>query len=373
MIERFRILRQKYSNIFRFCNSHIKRISLLLYIHIPFCDSKCGYCAFFSQVNKENMITPYFQALLKDIKHTLKHFSVKKITSIFVGGGTPNFVDSKHYKEIFNLLMPLCVNDCEITFEMNPNLITHAWVKEIKGLGANRLSIGVQSFYDDKLQMLERVHSYDDIFRAFDIAYKHVENISLDLIYDCKLDTNKRIEYELESALKLPINHLSAYSLSIDSNSRFGDRKAYSLQSRESFGVFVRDFLQKKGFRQYEVSNFSYKNKCKHNLGYWNGEAYLGVGASSVGRVDSVRYFGAANLEQYIANPLQRKEEVLSQNDLNFESIFMGFRSEIGVEKSLLNKAKLKYVIESNLCYEYDNRIYANDFFLADSIALYLS
>ncbi|WP_285819260.1 radical SAM family heme chaperone HemW [Helicobacter bilis] len=346
---------------------------MLLYIHIPFCDSKCGYCAFFSQINKENMIEPYFQALLKDIKHTLKHFSVKKITSIFVGGGTPNFVDSKHYREIFKLLTPLCASDCEITFEMNPNLITHSWLSEIKGLGANRLSIGVQSFYDDKLQMLERVHSYDDIFRAFDIAYKHIENISLDLIYDCKLDTNKRIEYELESALKLPISHLSAYSLSIDSNSRFGDRKAYSLQSRESFGVLVRDFLQKKGFRQYEVSNFSYKNKCRHNLGYWQGKSYLGVGASSVGRVDSVRYFATPNLEQYITNPLQRKEEALSQNDLDFESIFMGFRSEIGVEKSLLNQAKLKYVIESNLCYEANNRIYANDFFLADSIALYLT
>ena len=137
--------------------------------------------------------------------------------------------------------------------------------------------------------------------------------------------------------------------------------------------MLVRDFLQKKGFRQYEVSNFSYKNKCRHNLGYWQGKSYLGVGASSVGRVDSVRYFATPNLEQYITNPFQRKEEALSQNDLNFESIFMGFRSEIGVEKSLLNQAKLQYVIESNLCYEYDNRIYANDFFLADSIALYLT
>ena len=357
---------------------------LLLYIHIPFCDSKCGYCAFFSQVNKENMIKPYFESLSKDIEHTLKYFSVEKITSIFVGGGTPNFVDSKYYLDIFRILTPFCVSDCEITFEMNPNLISNTWLNEIKSLGVNRLSIGVQSFYDDKLQMLERVHVYDDIFRAFDIAYKHIDNISLDLIYDCRLDTQYRIEYELESALKLPINHISAYSLSIDSNSRFGDRKDYSLQARESFGVFVRDFLRAKDFKQYEVSNFTLVNKCKsnkfqhdfkckHNLGYWRGDEYLGVGVSSVGRVDFVRYFAVSNLEQYIINPTKRKKELLSQNDLHFESIFMGFRSEIGVEKILLNQSKLKYVIENNLCYEYDNRIYTNDFFLADSIALYLS
>lgn len=346
---------------------------MLLYIHIPFCDSKCGYCAFFSQVNKEDMITPYFQALLKDIKYTLQHFNVKQITSIFVGGGTPNFVDSKHYIEIFRHLLPLCTSDCEITFEMNPNLLSHTWLEEIKNLGANRLSIGVQSFHNDKLQMLERVHTYDDIARAFDIAYNHINNISLDLIYDCKLDTQERMQYELESALKLPINHLSAYSLSIDSHSRFGDRQDHTLQSKESFGIFVRDFLQNNNFKQYEVSNFARVNKCKHNLGYWRGDIYLGVGASSVGRVDLIRYFAPANLEQYIANPTQRKKEYLSLNDLHFESIFMGFRSEIGVEKKLLNQTKLQYVIDDNLCYEYNDRVYANDFFLVDSIALYLA
>lgn len=346
---------------------------MILYIHIPFCDSKCGYCAFFSQINKEDLIEPYFQALLKDLKHHIRYFKVQNITSIFVGGGTPNLVDSKYYIPIFTLLEPFLTNDCEITFEANPNLLTQSWLLETKQLGLNRLSFGVQSFYDDKLQILERTHKKDDVLMAFNIASKYINNMSLDLIYDCKFDTKERMLYELESALKLPINHLSAYSLSIDSHSRFGDNEAYHLQAKESFGIFIRDFLQSKNFMQYEVSNFAYTNKCKHNLGYWSGSEYLGIGASAVGRVGYMRYSAAANIEQYIAQPLERKKEILSQEDLNFENVFMGLRSEIGVKKTLLKQDKLQYAITGNLCIEKNGYIYTNDFFLADSLALYLT
>lgn len=346
---------------------------LLLYIHIPFCDSKCGYCAFFSQVDKEALVEPYFISLLEDLKHTIRYFGVQNITSVFVGGGTPNFVDSKYYIPIFKFLEPLLASDCEVTFEINPNLLKECWLSDVKQLGLNRLSCGVQSFYDDKLQVLERAHRRYDIFKSFEIASKHIENISLDLIYDCKLDTQERISYELESALKLPIKHISAYSLSIDSNSRFGDSNAYNLQSKDSFGIFVRDFLHSKKFRQYEVSNFAFDKKCKHNLGYWSGTEYLGVGASSVGRVGCSRYVSPANIEQYISKPLERKKEILSKNDLDFENVFMGLRSEVGVEKKLLKANKLHYAITDNLCVEKNGYIYANDFFLADSLALYLT
>lgn len=346
---------------------------MLLYIHVPFCDSKCGYCAFFSQINKESLIEPYFKALLQDLTHSIDYFKIQNFTSIFVGGGTPNLVDFKHYIPIFNLLEPFCSNECEITFEANPNLLQESWLLGVKHLGLNRLSFGVQSFYNDKLKMLERTHKKDDIINAFKIASKHIDNINLDLIYDCKLDTHSRILFELESALKLPINHISAYSLSIDSNSRFGNNHSYDLQSKESFGVFVRDFLQSHNFMQYEVSNFSYKNKCKHNLGYWSGDEYIGIGASAVGRIGYIRYSALSNIESYIINPFERKREILSQDNLNFESIFMGLRSEIGVPKTLLKADKLHYAITNNLCIEKNGYIYANDFFIADTLALYLT
>lgn len=343
-----------------------------LYIHIPFCDSKCGYCAFFSQVEKRELIPAYFIALQRDLAHVLKQFQVQHITSIFVGGGTPNIADSKYYAPLFQLLESFLTSDCEITFEANPNLLTQSWLTGILPLGINRLSLGVQSFYTDKLQLLERAHTQKDIESAFNIAQKYLDNISLDLIYDCKLDTKERLFYELDSALRLPINHLSAYSLSIEENSRFGDKKSYNLQSNESFGIFVRDFLDSKGFLQYEVSNFAATKKCEHNLGYWRGEEYLGIGASAVGRIKNLRYFATQSIEGYIANPLQRREEHLNQKDLDFESIFMGLRSEIGVEKSLLNPHKLAIACNENVCYENHNRVYAKDFFLADSLALYL-
>lgn len=346
---------------------------VLLYIHIPFCDSKCGYCAFFSQVNKNALVSAYFNALLKDLRHTIRHFNVVDIASVFVGGGTPNFVDSKHYIPIFTFLEPFLANDCEITFEANPNLLSESWLVEAKHIGLNRLSFGIQSFYDDKLQMLERTHRKDDISISFSIASRHIENISLDLIYDCKLDTRERVLYELESALNMPINHLSAYSLSIDSKSRFGDNNLYDLQAKESFGYILSDFLHSRNFRQYEVSNFALTNKCRHNIGYWSGAEYLGVGASAVGRVENIRYVAPANIEHYIAQPLERKCEILSQSDLNFESVFMGFRSEVGVKKGLLKQDKLYHALTNNLCREENGQIYANDFFIADSLSLYLT
>ncbi len=344
-----------------------------LYIHIPFCDSKCGYCAFFSKVNQNSLITPYFEALLKDLKYQIQYFRIKNISSIFIGGGTPNFVDHNFYNKIFEYLIPFCIKDCEITLEANPNLLTKEWLLHLKKLGLNRLSLGVQSFFDDKLAMLERNHSKKDIIYAFEIANKYLDNVNIDLIYDCKLDSKDRLEQEISFATNLKVNHISAYSLSIDSNSRFGEQKRYDLQSLNGFGSFIRECLSDYGFKQYEVSNFAYTNKCKHNLGYWRGDEYIGVGASAVGRIKNIRYQSLANIHKYINNPLYKKEEYLSKKDLEFESIFLGLRSEVGVNKNLLDSKKLNIVINEGLCYEYNCRIYSNDFFLADSLSLYLT
>ncbi len=344
-----------------------------LYIHIPFCDSKCGYCAFFSKINQDDLIAPYFDALLKDLKHQIEYFNIKKLSSIFVGGGTPNFVDSKYYDKIFEVLKPLCIADCEITLESNPNLLKESWLLHLKNLGLNRLSLGVQSFYADKLNMLERNHSIRDILHAFEIAHKHLSNISLDLIYDCKLDSKIRLEQEILNAINLKVNHISAYSLSIDPSSRFGKKKRYELQSNDGFGEFIKICLENHGFNQYEVSNFAYRNKCRHNLGYWRGNEYLGIGVSAVGRIRDIRYYTSPNLQNYIRNPLKKEKEYLSKKDLEFENIFLGLRSEIGVDKTILNKNKLKIVLDEGLCHESNQRIYSNNFFIADSLSLYLS
>lgn len=344
-----------------------------LYIHIPFCDSKCGYCAFFSKTNQNHLLAPYFESLLLDLKHQIQQFCVHKISSIFIGGGTPNIADSKYYAPIFEILLPLCQKDCEITLEANPNLLKKDWLLDLKSFGLNRLSMGVQSFYEDKLKLLERNHNQKDIFNAFDIALNSLENVNIDLIYDCVLDSKERLYNELQSALQLGITHLSAYSLSIDSHSSFAKHNRNDTQSKQSYGEFVRDFLTSFGFLQYEVSNYSPHKKCQHNLGYWQNHEYLGVGASAVGRIGNHRYNGFMNIESYIKTPLQKNIEVLSQKDLEFEEIFLGLRSEVGVRREILDSKKLDIVLDEKLCFESKNRIYAKDFFNADNLALYLS
>ncbi|RDU71580.1 coproporphyrinogen III oxidase family protein [Helicobacter aurati] len=361
-----------------------------IYIHVPFCDSKCGYCAFFSQTHQEHLIDDYFRALYHEIESNLSSYNIKHISSIFIGGGTPNLIKPQYYEKIFALLLPLCnLQDSpnnkackhedsnnssltEITIESNPNNLGFEWLHALHSFGVNRISLGVQSFYADKLALLQREHSLQDIQYAFDVITRIFDNVSLDLIYDCQLDSQHRLQHELESALQLGISHLSAYSLSIDKDSHFAKTNQHHLLRKESLGVFVRDFLCTNGALHYEVSNFAIPKKCKHNLGYWNSEEYLGFGASAVSRVGQNRKYAPKNLQKYIANPLHKTIEKLSKTDLEFEEIFLGLRSEVGVRETLLNQEKLPIVLNNKLCYKKDSRIYANNLFLADELTLYL-
>ncbi len=190
---------------------------MILYIHIPFCESKCGYCAFNSYENKSELKEAYIQALCLDLKHALKQ-THEKMESIFIGGGTPNTLSVKSFEKIFESIHQnarLSV-DCEITTEANPELISKAWCQGLKDLGINRLSLGVQSFREDKLLFLERQHS-KNIAPVVEVVLKSgIENISIDLIYNTPLDSEKSLKEELKLAKELPINHLSAYALSIE-------------------------------------------------------------------------------------------------------------------------------------------------------------
>lgn len=344
-----------------------------IYIHVPFCDSKCGYCAFFSQIDSMDHMDSYFDSMAFEIKEGLRIHSIKNISSIFIGGGTPNLASPRHYEKIFSLLSPLYEQNIEISIESNPNSLSRQWLQEIKNMGVNRLSLGIQSFYSDKLALLERQHSPRDIEMALESASSIFDNISFDLIYDCALDSKSRLEKELEMALKLCPSHLSLYSLSIDKQSHFAINNKYEKLSKESLSSFVRDFLCDKGAKHYEVSNFALPKKCKHNLGYWSSEEYLGFGAGSVGRIGNNRFYAPKNLEAYISNPLQRKVEILSQKDLDFEEVFLGLRSIVGVRKELLESNRLELVLNEGLCFSIKDRIYAKDLFLADELALYLT
>ena len=195
---------------------------------MPFCESKCPYCAFGSSDDEFSKVSAYFKALCLDLNFQLKSQNVKEISTIFFGGGTPSAVNAKLYDEIFSILAPLCTPKTEITLEANPNSANLAWLKHIKNLGANRISFGAQSFFEDKLKFLGRIHSREQIFKAVENAHAAgFKNINLDLIYDTKFDTKKRLLAEVENLKSLAITHLSAYSLTLEENTPFAGKKSY--------------------------------------------------------------------------------------------------------------------------------------------------
>lgn len=359
---------------------------MLLYIHIPFCTSKCGYCAFTSLTNRESYFDAYIAALCDDITYTLKdsHYTLQ---SIFIGGGTPNTLSVHQFEAIFATIAKYATfgKDCEISCEANINLLSKEWCRGIRSLGCNRLSVGVQSFNADKLAYLERTHNVKDIALCMDNANSAgFSNINCDMIIDTPLDNEQLIESELLSALSLPISHISVYSLSIDSGSRFATHK-YEARADSMLCFLARDILQDNGFMQYEVSNYALNNaQCKHNMGYWQGEAYLGCGLGAVGRVGTYRYSATSHLTRYLESPLSRDIESLSAYDMCVERIMLGLRCKSGVDMAYLpslcpshhSQNPISILLEGGKCHIYENNhqsfLRANELFLSDEIALWL-
>jgi len=349
---------------------------MLLYIHIPFCDSKCSYCAFNSYVDKFHLKQSYMLALEAQLDYELKRFKVKysEIETVFIGGGTPSTVEPKLYENLFNKLKPYLDKNIEITSEANPNSATKEWLQGMYQLGVNRISFGVQSFDKEKLKLLNRAHSKEDavssILKAKEIGYK---NLSLDLIYATLGDTKELLESDLEEAFKLPINHLSAYALTIEDGTAFQSKPHMSKETLELTEWFFEKITLK--FEQYEISNFgSYKST--HNLGYWKYKDYIGLGSGAVGKLGLERYYPTTVLESYIKDPLDMRIENLDAEDKKIEQIFLGLRSYIGIDKNILNQNELKkalILVDEKKLITKDDTFYNTNYLLADEIALFIS
>jgi len=345
---------------------------VLLYLHIPFCDSKCFYCSFNSYTDLLHLKTKYMKAVKTQLLFELERFKVKKssIETVFIGGGTPSTVEAKLYENFIDLLSPYLKEDMEFTTEANPNSATLQWLKEMKNLGVNRVSFGVQSFDEEKLKYLGRNHSPKDALTAVENAYKiGIKNISIDIIYDTIKDTKKLLKKDLQTAFSLPINHISSYSLTIEKATKFYQEKTLPKDDENLAFWFVDEV--KKRFPQYEISNFG-KYKSKHNLGYWQLKDYIGIGSGAVGFFKDKRFYPHTNVKKYIEDPLFHKVEHLSKQDLLTEKIFLGLRSEVGVEKTLLPEDKTKLLLEEKKLYEKNSKVFNKNFFLADELALFL-
>jgi len=345
-------------------------------MHIPYCDSKCHYCSFNSYVDKFDTRSDYMQALYRQLSFELKRFKAKEnsIKTLFIGGGTPSTVAPELYAPIFELLKPYLQKNAEITSEANPNSATQEWLSGMKALGVNRVSFGVQSFNENKLKELNRAHTPTQAKEAINTAKNlGFEHLSLDLIYNYKGDSKELLLSDIEQAFELPIDHISAYELTIEDGTKFSTTPEVR-QENEDLAFFVANEIQKRGFKHYEISNFgSYQSR--HNKGYWELENYIGAGAGAVGFLKDTRYYPQTNIDFYINDPLNITEEYLTKDELLTEKIFLGLRSCIGIKKSILSDEMIKNA--QLLCREKklscnDTHFYNDNFFLSDELALYI-
>ena len=316
------------------------------------------------------------KALLSQIIYELERFeaSPNSIETLFIGGGTPSTISPKLYKPIFELLRPYLKSNIEITTEANPNSATYSWLEGMRELGVNRVSFGVQSFDNTKLKALNRSHNSNEAIEAIKNAHKiGFEHISLDLIYNYQGDTKELLLNDIKKAFALPIDHISAYELTIEDGTKFASTPK-ARQENEELAFWVTQEIEKRGFKAYEISNFG-KYQSRHNRGYWEGKEYIGAGAGAVGFLKDSRFYPTTNIDSYIQNPLNITIEKLSDEDMQTEKIFLGLRSDIGVPKSILTPQMIKQadilVANNKLTYRYE--VYYNrEFFLSDELALFV-
>lgn len=306
------------------------------YIHIPFCLSKCKYCSFvsFDTISKK---TGYLYSLLKEIDY---YYQGEKLKTLYFGGGTPSLMKIDELNKIIKKFN--CDNSTEITIEVNPDSVNEQYLKELKQIGFNRLSIGSQTFDDKLLADIGRRHNSKQIFDTIEFAKKSgFENISIDLIYGLPNQTINMLRKDLESVKKLPITHVSLYGLKIDDGCYFSNNVPQNLPDDDTQADMYLEVIKTlKDFQHYEISNFAKQGyESKHNINYWLEGEYYGFGVAAHGFVDGVRYSNYQTLEQYMENPISHEfGRFLTEQEKLEESVFLGFRIAEGIDEEKINQ-----------------------------------
>ena len=319
---------------------------LALYVHWPFCVSKCPYCDFNSHVRSAIDQDEWREALLVDLAHEAALLPGRRLTSIFFGGGTPSLMDPSTVEAVIEAARRHwnAADDIEITLEANPNSVEAARFADLATAGVNRLSLGLQSFDDDKLAFLGRAHSAAEGLRALDTAQRHFDRVSFDLIYALPADDEAGWSRDLDRALSLGTTHLSLYQLTIEPGTRFATDVAASrfapLDEERSAALF--ELTQQRsaaaGLPAYEISNHAAPGaESRHNLTYWRYGDYAGIGPGAHGRRGGFRTQRHRKPENFIAG-LRRngnglvEEAALSQREQADEALVMGLRLAEGVD-----------------------------------------
>ena len=300
-----------------------------IYIHIPFCQHKCDYCDFVSFSNKQEFIENYMEALKKEIHHYFKDKTLLErytVTTIYIGGGTPSFIESKYILEIMHILEEnlkdnmVKMADMEITIEVNPGTVNKEKLEEYRKAKINRLSIGLQSTNNDILKQIGRIHTFEQFLETYQMA-KEVgfDNINVDLMIGLPNQTIEDIKTSLTEIMQLNPTHISVYSLIIEEGTVIA-KKIESQQLQEmdeelerNMYWYVKNTLELNGYKHYEISNFAKKGKeSKHNLNCWRQKEYIGIGLSAHSYLNSVRYANTIEMEQYIVRMNNLNEQIVN-------------------------------------------------------------
>jgi oxygen-independent coproporphyrinogen-3 oxidase len=298
-----------------------------LYVHLPFCAHKCGYCDFVTAVGGEDRHAPYVDALLRELELE-GHVLGADVETVFLGGGTPTFTA---LPELVRLLEALPAAK-EVTVEANPETVTPELAHALRGAGVTRVSLGAQSFRPHLLEVLERGAQPEDVRRAFaHLRAAGFDNLSLDLIYGIPGQTVADLEGDLSDALALRPEHLSCYELEAKPGTRFthawGAELARQAEAMEDYFERVVSTLSGAGYRWYETANFCRGAlRARHNLGYWLGHDYLGIGVGAVSTVGGERRRNTPKLARYLAGDYGRELEAIDDDVRARERLMLGLR-----------------------------------------------
>lgn len=262
-----------------------------LYFHIPFCLKKCNYCNFYSVKFNKHIKQKYIEYLIKEISLNVDLINNFKIKTLYFGGGTPSVLDENDFDLILNFLdKNFNINEVqEITLEVNPETVSLTKFKNLKKIGINRISIGAQTFKEESLKILGRVHSKKKIFDSFQTLRSiGFNNINIDLILGIPNENMKDLEYTLKNTILLNPEHISIYSLEYHEDTKFyfdlikGKIKPWNKLKEKKGYLIIKNFLESNGYKQYEISNYAKRGyESIHNLNYWNGGEYIGFGSKS--------------------------------------------------------------------------------------------
>jgi len=334
----------------------MKPKELGIYIHIPFCKQKCYYCDFISYQNKTELIEQYINSICLEIENWKANINEQyNVTTIYIGGGTPSYIEPIHILKILKHLNEFINQNVEITIEVNPGTVTNLKLQEYRKVGINRLSIGLQETHNELLKTIGRIHNYEEFLNTYNTAREcGFDNINVDLMLGLPNQTIEHLNESLQKIIILNPQHISIYSLILEEGTQLekliekGVLKLPDEETERNMYWYVKNTLEQNGFNHYEISNFAKSNmESKHNMNCWKQKEYIGFGVSAHSYIKGIRFSNTTSLENYIKNIEQSNYEeniVIHEKqtieDMQKEYMLLGLRKIEGVS---ITEFKNKY------------------------------